>query len=121
MPTLKTVVVNGQTLLYADGDGVYMPVGMQLTGSNTALGGKITVTTAGTPITPSSQAVTQGVTFIADPNNTGNVYVFPAAGAKTDVVPLAAGDSVFWPVDNVDTLKVDADVSSEGVYWMAGS
>lgn len=87
------------------------------TGRTTAVAGKTVVTTAGTPVTLGSQACGDGVTVIANPANTGKVYVFPAAGSKTDVVPLAAGDSNFFPVANISALKVDADTSGDSVYW----
>ena len=93
----------------------------QLTGSSTALGARINVPTPGTPVSPSAQAVVGGITFEADPTNTGKVYVFPAAGVKADAVPLSPGDAVFWPVGDVSALHVDADIAGDGVYWQAAS
>lgn len=87
-------------------------------GRDTAIAGKITVTAAGTPITPASLSCGPGVTFIANLSNVGEIYVYPAAGIKTDVVPLRAGDSIFWPVANVSALKIDASVGGESIYWM---
>jgi hypothetical protein len=87
------------------------------TGRAIAVAGKTVVTIAGTPVNLGSQVCGDGITVIANPANTGKVYVFPAAGSKTDVVPLVAGDSNFFPVANISALKVDADTSGDSVYW----
>lgn len=87
-------------------------------GRATAIAGKVTVTTAATPVAPGNHPCGPGVTFIASTTNTGVIYVYPAAGAKTDVIPLSAGDSLFWPVANTSALLIDASVSGESVYWM---
>lgn len=92
-------------------------ISVSLNGRTTAVAGKKTVAVAGTPESLGNQPVGDGVYVVADPNNAGKVYVFPAAGSKADVVPLLPGDSDFWPVSNISALKVDADVSGEGVYW----
>ena len=84
----------------------------------TAVGGKVTVTTAATPVSPGSHDCGVGATFIASTTNTGVIYVYPVAGEKSDVIPLYPGDSLFWPVANVSALLVDASVSGESVYWM---
>ena len=87
-------------------------------GRTAAVAGKVTVTTAATPVAPGDHPCGPGVTFIASTANTGVIYVYPAAGAKTDVIPLSAGDSLFWPVANTSALLIDASVSGESVYWM---
>jgi hypothetical protein len=84
--------------------------------SLTAVAGKTVVTTAGTAITMGSQAC-NGVFVIANPLNTGAMYIFPAAGVKTSVIPLQAGDSDFWPVTNISALEVDSAVSGESIFW----
>lgn len=81
-----------------------------------AIAGKTVVTTAGTPVALGSQAC-NGVFVIANPLNVGAMYIFPAAGVKTSVIPLQSGDSDFWPVTNISALKVDSAVSGESVFW----
>lgn len=88
-----------------------------INGRDTAIAGKTVVLTAGSPVVLGAGYCGEGVIVTANPNNTGNIYVYPAAGAKTDVIPLAAGDSWEWRVSNLSALKVDADVSGESVYW----
>lgn len=87
-------------------------------GRETAIAGKITVTTAGTPVTPPDQDCGEGVTFIASQSNSGLICVYPAAGAKTDVAALSAGDSMYWPVGNLQALKIDASEDGQSVFWM---
>lgn len=89
-----------------------------INGKTTAIAGKMTVATAGTPGTLTDQDCGEGVTCIAASSNTGMIYVYPVAGSKEDVVPLAAGDSIFWPVGNLAALKVDSSVNGDSVYWM---
>lgn len=95
-----------------------LSAGITRAGRTTAIAGKVTVVAAATPVSPGSHPCGEGVTFVASTANTGAIYVYPAAGAKTDVVPLYAGDSLFWPVANTSALLVDASVSGESVYWM---
>ena len=59
-------------------------------GKEKAIDGKTVVTTAGTPVSLGSANCGEGVTVIANPLNTGNVYVFAVGSTKTNVVPLAA-------------------------------
>jgi len=87
----------------------------------TAKAGKITVATAGTPVAPASTTFIGGVTFIADATNTGTVSVYPSAGVIGDVYPLSAGDSIFWPVADLNELKVDASANGQKVYWMGAA
>jgi len=69
----------------------------------------------GTPESLGNQQCGEGVYVIANPTNTGAVYVFPSAGTKNDCIPLQSGDSDFWPVANISALEVDADVSGESI------
>ena len=108
-PTLVKVV---------DSNGDMLTITEVSAGRATAVAGKVTVTTAATPVSPGSHLCGPGATFVANASNTGAIYVYPAAGAKTDVIPLNAGDSLFWPVANTNALLVDASVSGESVYWM---
>jgi hypothetical protein len=109
---------SGNPLLTTANPGVVTVSGTPTAGYNTALAGTTEVISAGIPTPLGNQSLSSGVTVIANESNTGNVYVFPATGSKTQVVPLAAGDSVFWPVSNLSTLRVDADNSGSSVYWM---
>lgn len=87
------------------------------TGRGTAIAGKTVVAAAGTPVVLGSKECGDGVTIIANKANVGNIYVYPAAGFKADVFPLAPGDSMFWGVSKLTALKVDVDTSGDSVYW----
>lgn len=91
--------------------------GVSISGRDTALSGKVAVAAAGTPVSLGSQACGEGVLVQANPANTGNVYVFPTAGAKTDVAALAPGEWSPWTVSNLSALKVDADTNGDSVFW----
>jgi len=88
-----------------------------VTARTIAVAGKKVVAVAGTPESLGDQECGEGVYIIANPTNTGAVYVFPSAGSKNDVIPLLPGDSDFWPVSNISALKVDVDVNNESVFW----
>jgi len=93
------------------------PVKAGAIGKTTAVAGKKTVATAGTPESLGSQECGEGVYVVANPANTGAVYVFPSAGTKNDCIPLQPGDSDFWPISNISALKIDVDISGESVFW----
>ena len=88
-----------------------------LPGKSTAIAGKVTVT-AGSPVSLPDQPCGEGATFIAGSANAGLIYLYPASGSKDDVMPLAAGDSVFWPVGNLNALKADASADNQSLHWM---
>jgi hypothetical protein len=90
---------------------------VKLTGRTTGIAGKTTVTTAGTPVSLGSQLCGEGIYVTANPDNVGNVYVYPVDGAKTDVIALEPGDTDVWNVSNISALMVDADTSGDSVYW----
>lgn len=88
--------------------------------------GETNVTTAGTPVALSGAGeLVSFVTAQAKEVNTGKVYVMgPGATGK---IALLAGDSYTFPVMSWRTLydlgtdvRIDADVSGEGVEWLAG-
>ena len=57
------------------------------------IAGSKNVAVAGTPeLLAADQACGEGVIIEAKATNTGNVYIFPADGAKTDVKPLETED-----------------------------
>lgn len=109
-------IANYPVKLVDNGDDTYS-VATKLVGSLANVAGNKTVTVAGTPELLGVDQQIQGVYVTASPSNTGAVYIFPVTGAKTDVIPLNAGDSDFWPISNLNGLKIDADVSGDGVYW----
>ena len=114
---LKGIYTKLGAVALAAGTAIIGKVGIE--GRTTALAGSKTVTAAGTPEALGSQAVGEGVYITPLVTNTGAVYVFPAAGAKTDVIALYPGDTDFWPVSNISALKIDSDVNGEGAYWKA--
>jgi hypothetical protein len=86
----------------------------------TPAAGKITIAAAGAPFTFTEAKVCgSGFYLVADPKNTGDVYVYPKndTSKKEDVVPLAAGDFIYWPVNDLMNLKFDASVNNQSVYW----
>jgi hypothetical protein len=86
-------------------------------GGITAIADKITVTSSGNAVSLGDQRCGHQVYIIADPDNAGDVYVYPVDGSKGDVIPLSAGDHIVWPVRNVSALVVDADNSDDSIYW----
>lgn len=94
------------------------PGNMQLIGRSLAIAGSKTVTTHGNPeLLAVNQFCGKGVIIEAMNTNTGNIYIFPVNGVKTDVQPLMPWDVVTWPVSNLNALKIDSDINGEGVYW----
>ena len=91
------------------------------------LTGKLTITTAGTPqrITSTSTYLTSGVTVRArggsvGTSNTGLIYVIGsnAAGAANGY-DLAPGESVFIETNDLNTVWIDAAVSTEQISYVA--
>lgn len=75
-------------------------------------------------LTATSYACKFGVTVIADPANSGTVYVGNSdvtAGTTdaTDGVPLRAGVSMFLPISNPNLLYVIGSAANQVVYWVA--
>jgi len=90
----------------------------KLTGRTVAIAGIKTVTVAGTPeLLAIDQGCGEGVIIEAMSTNTGNIYIYPKDGLKTDAKPLLADDITVWSVSNLNSLKIDADNDGEGVYW----
>lgn len=88
----------------------------------TILHGTQTVTTAGTPEalnSDSSLPVPTGIAVlvVADPNNTGIVYVADGDNTRSDGIPLEYPNGVGFEVDDVSVIHVDADNSGDSVRW----
>lgn len=85
--------------------------------------GRTTVTTAGTRVALASSTAAKQVIITAETDNTGIVVVggstVVAALATRQGTPLAAGDSVVLPIDNLADVNLDAMVNGEGVTYTA--
>lgn len=82
--------------------------------------GQITVTTAGTEVTGPSAKNAFGFLLKAHPDNTDTVWFFNSGLTKADGFPLDAGEATYVPVETLDQLQFDADVSGEKIcYAMA--
>ena len=79
--------------------------------------GKIEITSAGTPKSMGSVKSTVGIYVTADPTNAGSITVFPVGGNAADNLKLYAGDSDFWPVDNLSDLQIDGTDNGDVLYW----
>lgn len=95
------------------------PAVTQLSGSNILKGALATVTTAGTRIQLPAYACHE-VTVIAKRGNTGYVYVGGSDVSSTVYgIDLKARDSFTFQVGNTNMLYMDADVSGEGLSYVA--
>lgn len=84
------------------------------------LNGKTIVTTAGTRVVlATTQYIKSGVNIKALAANTGTIYVGNATVTSANGYALAAGQSVFVEVDNLNTVNLDASVSGESVTYLA--
>jgi hypothetical protein len=106
----------------ASGGGSVVSVTSTVTpaGDDVVADGRNVVTTAGTRVQLSAQACKE-VVITAETDNTGMIVVGSvtcvAAIATRRGVPLNAGDSATFAVDNVNRLYIDSTVSGEGVTW----
>lgn len=88
--------------------------------------GRTTVTSAGTRVQLSAtDTPILWVTVTALPSNTNLVYVggataLAAAGATERGVPLNAGDSTDFDVNNLTDVWLDSRVNGEGVLYTYG-
>jgi hypothetical protein len=87
--------------------------------------GRITVTTAGTRVPLAASTPAKWVIASAELDNTGVVVIggatVVAALATRRGVPLAAGESIMLPIDNLADVFIDATVSTEGVTFVYGT
>ena len=91
-------------------------------GLGAVVDGRQVVTTAGTRVQMSAQAC-KSIAVTAETDNTGIIVVgavtVVAAIATRQGLPLAAGATATFAVDNANRLYLDATVSGEGVTWIA--
>jgi hypothetical protein len=85
-------------------------------GANSCVSKKITVPTSNGVVPLEDTPVASGAYFAADSSNSGLIYIFPISSDSTQVVPLGAGDSIFWPVNNLDLLAVTSNAANQAVY-----
>jgi hypothetical protein len=89
-------------------------------GDDVVADGRDVVTTAGTRVQMQAQAC-KAVAVTAETDNTGVIVVGSvtcvAALATRRGLPLSAGDTAIFAVDNVNRLYLDSTVSGDGVTW----
>lgn len=88
--------------------------------------GRTTVTTAGTRVALTTTTTAKWVIITAETDNTGIVVVGTAAGVIAAIgtregIPLAAGDSITLPCDDLAEIGLDATVDTEGVTYLYGT
>lgn len=110
--------IPSMTALKTDGSAVTQPISIAL--PTNIYSGKTTVTTVGTRVPlASSQAIASGVTIKALVANTGIIYIGNSSVASSNGHQLAAGDSVFLEIANLNTVNLDSSVNGEGVTYLA--
>lgn len=78
-----------------------------------------TIDSAGTPEALTTREVAcTSVSLKAHPDNTGAIYVCDTA-TPTKVYPLDPGESIVYPNSKPRDILVDAETSSNVVYWTA--
>lgn len=87
-------------------------------------GRKSSVGTTAVQLSATSYRVTKGVQLKADAANASTVYVGNAdltadTADATDGFPLAAGEGLFVPVDDVNKVYVRGGASGQKVFWFA--
>ena len=113
---------NGSTLSIDDGAGSITVDGSVTAVTNlastVATGNDLVCATAGTAVQGANVAVTNEITIIAYPTNTGNVYigasdVTNSSGSKRGVILLPAG-MVKLSVSNLNKVYINADTNGDG-------
>lgn len=88
-------------------------------GSSSLSGKVLNVATAGTRVRLTAFACRE-VTIIAKKTNTGSIYVGGSDVSKTAYgVELSPNESFTFNVSNANLLYIDADVTGEGVSYVA--
>jgi hypothetical protein len=87
-------------------------------------GRKSSVGTTVVQLSATSYRATKGVQIKADAANSSTVYVGNAdltadTADATDGFPLAAGEGLFVPVDDVNKVYVRGGASGQKVFWFA--
>ncbi len=73
---------------------------------------------------PVGAKVIKGVQLKADAANTGIIYVgsnsgvTAAAADTTDGFPIAAGEGIFIPIEDITRLWIIASVAAQEIYWL---
>lgn len=73
------------------------------------------VTTAGTQVALAATAPAVQVIVVANPSNTGNIYVGDSTVSSANGIILEAGDSLTIAIDDIAKVYIDSDVNLEGV------
>jgi len=103
-----------------NGNGNLKTAVQEITLPTTIYNGNTNVTTAGTRVVlAASQAILSGVTIKAKAANTGVIYVGSSTVAAANGYALAAGESVFLEIANLNTVNLDSSVNGEGVTYLA--
>lgn len=83
--------------------------------------GRTVVTTAGTRVALAASTACKQVAITAETDNTGLVVVggstVVAALATRRGIPLNAGDSITFDIDNLADVYIDSTVSTDGVTY----
>jgi len=108
-----------------------IPAGSNVIGktdhTTTGIGsGRKIVTTAGTRVALASTTAAKWVTITAETDNTGYIVVGSAAGviaalATREGTPLAAGDTITLPLDDLADVGLDSTVNGDGVSFTFGT
>ena len=86
----------------------------------TVYNGISTVAVPGTAeVLAAAQVLEAGVQVKAEANNTGIVYVGDAAVAAANGYFLAAGETVWLAIDNLDEVYLDVSVGTDGAACLA--
>lgn len=117
----------GMPALGVDGDGNYQAQSVNSSGQSvvapavpsTFVCGRKTIAAAGTEeALGATQALTQGVWIKALPTNTGLAYVGKNPVTSGTGYPLAAGEQVFVPTDDIADVFIDVATNGEGVAYL---
>lgn len=112
----STIVVGDNALAVSD------PVVANNTKTpSTISNGVKAVTTAGTRVALAASTACSYVIVVANPTNTGNIFIGGSGVTSANGVPLSAGLSIVIPIDNLSKVFIDAEVSGEGVGFCYGA
>ncbi|MBI2826711.1 MAG: hypothetical protein HYX69_18725 [Planctomycetia bacterium] len=87
-------------------------------------GRKSSIGTTAVALTSTAVAVTKGVQLRAADANAGVVYVGTSSvttdtSDQTDGFPLAAGETLFVPIDDARKIYLRGTASGQKVFWLA--
>tara|TARA_R100000951_G_C2635259_1_gene179075 strand:+ start:158 stop:538 length:381 start_codon:yes stop_codon:yes gene_type:complete len=118
-----SVTTNQEALLYRIWKGLTAGGIIPASPTNNTLGqGRKVVTTAGTAVALSSSTSCKSVTIQAEKDNTSDVVIgglgVVGSLATRQGIYLSPGDSVDFPIDNLDKIYLDSLVNGEGVTYI---